>query len=134
MAVIEDFKQLLLNIRSVIDSLLAKDAVLEASIDGLEAVPDIIGIKCNPALEVDKIYVTLNKPKPSDYNLVVRSIRDDTVQGANMSWSSGDTECTVTTTNPVITPFLVVLEKSSVARRVVPPKIVKKGKIKKVYV
>jgi hypothetical protein len=115
MAVIADFKQLFLNIKSCIDDLVAKDAVLEESIGGLVAVPNITDIVCNPAVNPNLITVTLDKPaRPVDgYSISVKSIRDGSVQLASFSPASDYTVWNVITSAPVVLPFLVVVSKSS---------------------
>jgi hypothetical protein len=87
--------------------------VLSDELALIDSVPNITKVVFDDEVNVFVIKVTLDKPLPtSTHRLTVTTLKTGSVQPASFSPNADFTVWTITTVDPVITPFLVVIEKT----------------------
>jgi hypothetical protein len=81
---------------------------LSSDIDDLEAIPNIINVVFNSSVNSKVVTVTLDKSRVGDYPLLLKDINTGDTQENTQVWNGN--VCTITTTNDVLVPFMVVVQ------------------------
>jgi hypothetical protein len=105
---IDKLKTLIGNIKNRVTSIESVNDVQNSDISALQAIPSIINIVFNSSVNSKQIVVTLDKPRVGSNPLLIKDINTGNTQANSQSWAGN--VCTITTTDDVVVPFLIIVQ------------------------